>query len=135
MKRLILILLLVLPLTVGALPTVDQEATQLSWAAPVENTDATPLTDLAGFYVYWSTVSGDFNDINRQRISDPNAVNYLLSDLPVIGDGTLYFTITAVNSGDLESGFAQEVVVKKQGAAYSLPLGSVPAAPSSLRVE
>ena len=37
-----------------------QPKTTLMWETPTTNVDGSPLTDLAGFKVYWGTVSGTY---------------------------------------------------------------------------
>ena len=136
MKRLIILIALLLPLTVGALPTVFDEATKVVFTAPTENTDGSPLTDLAGFKIYWSSTSGNYVDNNSQYFPDPTLIEILLADVP-LPDGNIYLVITVVNSGGMESAFSPEGVTKKLGAKFykSLTAGTVPAAPFSILVQ
>jgi len=136
MKKLLLILLLIAPLTVGALPTVITPATKVTFTAPTQNTDGSPLTDLAGYKLYWRTDTGAYSDANSVMVSDPTAVEILLS-LTSMPDGDNYVTITAVNSAGSESDFAPEAFVKKSGMQYYnlQNAGTVPAAPFNLQVQ
>jgi len=107
MKRLILILLLIaLPLSISyGLPT--QQPTGLAWDAPTLNTDGSPLTDLAGYYVYWSAVSGGYSDTDRQQVA---VATIRFTDLTALADATdKYFVVTAYNTLGYESPFSNEV--------------------------
>ena len=80
----------------------------LSWVAPTQNTDGTPLTDLAGFKIYAGLVQGGpYGDVSI-TISNPNTTTFVV---PGLGDGeTYYFVVTAFNSADPveESAFSNE---------------------------
>src|SRR5690606_3532460 len=65
---------------------------ELSWMPPTENTDGTPLTDLAGFKLYWGTEPGEYP--NSVTIDNPGLVTYVLENL--VPD-TYYFVATALN--------------------------------------
>lgn len=49
----------------------------LSWTAPVANSDGTPLTDLAGYNVYYGTATGNYN----KNIAT-NLTNYAYGAVP-----------------------------------------------------
>ena len=74
----------------------------LAWDAPTENTDESPLTDLAGYKIYYGTSPGlysesvDVGDVNQTTISN----------LP---PGEWCFASIAYNSSGNESGFSEEV--------------------------
>jgi hypothetical protein len=75
-------------------PTSKGSAT-LSWTPPTSNSDGTPLTDLAGFYIYYGTTAGSLT--NTIKVANPGAVSYVVSNL---GSGTWYFAIAAyTNTG------------------------------------
>src|SRR5690606_5102868 len=73
-------------------------AVELTWAAPTENIDGSPLTDLAGYRFYWGTQPDDFS--NSITIDSPGIVTYVLEDLV---PATYYFSATAVNAEGAES--------------------------------
>lgn len=101
MRRL-LILLCLLPVFAWA-----GEAT-LSWTAPTQNTDGTPLTDLAGYKIYLGTVQGGPYPVSID-IANPAATTFVV---PNLTDGTTYFFVsTAYNSASTvqESDFSNEV--------------------------
>jgi PKD repeat protein len=76
---------------------------QLSWTAPIVNADGTPLTDLAGYRLYYGTISGqctvviDVGDHASASVSG-------LADEQVY-----YFSVAAYDTLDNESPFAAEV--------------------------
>lgn len=74
----------------------------LTWEAPTQNTDGTPLTDLAGFKVYWGTQSGSY----PQSASLGNVLTYRVENLTA---GLWFFAVTAVNAGGIESEHSDEV--------------------------
>ncbi len=48
--------------TINVVATSPGTAT-LSWTPPTQNTDGSPLTDLAGYRVYWGTSSGNYPEL------------------------------------------------------------------------
>ena len=73
----------------------------LSWDVPATNTDGTPLTDLAGFKVYFGTSSGNYTTV----INVGNVTAYVVSNL---ASGTYYFTVTSYSFPGYESDFSNE---------------------------
>lgn len=73
------------------------------WAAPTENVDGTPLTDLTGFAVYWGNGSGNYNSSTNLGAG---AREWTLDVAP----GTYYLSVTAINSQAEESGYSNEIV-------------------------
>ena len=69
----------------------------LSWAAPIENTNGTALTDLEGYTIYYGTSAGDLTQ-SIQLAS--TATSYVVSNL---NSGTYYFTVAANASDGTES--------------------------------
>ena len=83
----------------------------LSWNAPTTNGDGTPLTDLAGYKIYYGTSSSSYS----QSIDVGNTTTYTIEDLT---EGlTYYFATTAYDAGGNESGYSNEVV-------KTVPLGT-----------
>ena len=74
----------------------------LSWYAPKTNADGTPLTDLAGYKVYYGPSSGNYT----QTIDVGNATAIQIDSLAA---GTWYFAVTAYDSSGNESTFSNEV--------------------------
>ncbi len=70
----------------------------LTWTAPAENTDGSPLASLSGFWIYRGT---DAVNLNRlQQISSSSTTSAVLTDL---ASGTHFFAVSAVSSTGLES--------------------------------
>ena len=87
-----------------ALPTPKK--TTLSWIAPTTNVDGSSLTDLGGYKIYWSTVSGIYNDTDSKDVQ-----NVSVSYVPVSVSGVYYFAVTAYDVYGNESDFSNEVKV------------------------
>jgi len=87
-----------------AMLTVRAVDTTLRWEAPTENVDGTPLTDLAGFVVYWGPSSRNYT--GSMPINSATATEWDIS----IGSGEYYFAMTAVDAEDNESAYSNEVV-------------------------
>ena len=75
----------------------------LTWAAPTENTDGSPLLDLAGYKIYYGRDSGIYN--KEIRIGDAGVTSYVVDNL--VPD-TYYFAATSVNSSGIESEYSGE---------------------------
>lgn len=71
---------------------------ELSWEPPTQNEDGSPLTDLAGFKVYWGTTPGEYP--NSITIDNPAVLTYLVENLAA---NTYYFVATAFNTEGTES--------------------------------
>ncbi len=70
----------------------------LTWTPPTTNTDGSPLTDLAGYRVYWGTSAGNYP--NSVLISNPGLTSYVVDQLT---PATWFFVTTAVNAQGIES--------------------------------
>jgi len=119
MKRFIPLILLVFSMACWA-----GEA-ELTWTAPTQNTDGTPLTDLAGFKIYLGTTQGGPYPVSVD-IPDPLATTFTV---PNLTEGTTYYFVsTAYNSAATvqESDFSNE-------ATKLIPF-AVPNPPSMLTV-
>ena len=77
----------------------------LSWAAPTENEDNSPLTDLAGYVIFYGTTAGQFSDL--VLVEDPQATNYQVENLR---PGTYYFAMSAINANGQRSGLSNTIV-------------------------
>ncbi len=74
----------------------------LSWDAPTTNEDGTPLTDLAGYTVYYGIESANYTE----NIDVGNVLTYTVTNL---SDGTYYFAVTAYDTSGNESDYSNEV--------------------------
>jgi hypothetical protein len=73
----------------------------LTWNPPTHNTDGTPLTDLAGYKVYWGTAQGSYP--NSVTLNNPGLSTYVVEQLT---PATWYFVLSAVNSAGVESAYS-----------------------------
>lgn len=71
----------------------------LQWTAPTQNTDGSPLVDLAGFTILY----GQRSDALSQsvRVDNPSLDRYIVENLPA---GAYYFAVKARNAAGAESG-------------------------------
>ena len=83
------------------------DSTTLSWTAPTENHDNSPLTDLTGYIIHYWTQAGRYS--NTIYVDDPETTSYEVENLM---PGTYYFAVTAINSDGGESAFSNMVEKK-----------------------
>jgi hypothetical protein len=76
------------------------------WLPPTQNTDDSPLTDLAGYKLYWGTSPGTFP--NSIFLGGPGLASYLVENLT---PNTYFFVITAFNDAGVESGFSNVATI------------------------
>lgn len=79
-------------------PTPAVGTASLTWTAPTQNTDGSPLTNLAGYRVYRGTSANALNEV----IQIPGAANtaYAYTQL---ANGTHYFAVSAYSAAGAES--------------------------------
>jgi hypothetical protein len=77
----------------------------LSWMPPTQNTDGTPLTNLAGYRVYWGPAVGNYT--SSVTLNTAGLTSYVVSNL---APGTYYFAVSALNSGGLESALSNSAL-------------------------
>lgn len=70
----------------------------LSWNEPTQNTDGTPLTNLAGYHIYYGTSQGAMTTIIT--VASPTQTSYVVTGL---APGTYYFEVVAYNSAGIDS--------------------------------
>ena len=70
----------------------------LSWIPPSENTDGSPLTDLAGYRIYYGVDPQNFSDVIE--ITNASLTSYVVDNLT---PNTWYFAASALNSSGVES--------------------------------
>jgi hypothetical protein len=69
----------------------------LSWTAPTENTDGTPITDLAGYLILYGT---DPSELTKTvTVAGAKSTTFEISGL---AEGTYYFAVVAYTSGGLD---------------------------------
>jgi hypothetical protein len=97
--------LILMSTLVFALPS--QKPDTLTWDAPTTNADGSPLTNLAGYKVYWKTVGNNYTNANSKDLGNVTTAKISIS----IGTSipTRYYVVTAYNTGGKESAFSNEV--------------------------
>lgn len=70
----------------------------LQWVAPTENTNGTPLTNLAGYRIYYGTSASAMTQ--TAQIANPTINTYLLANLT---PATWYFEVKAYTTANVES--------------------------------
>lgn len=88
--------------------TVSQAAlgaVALSWLPPTENSDGSPLVDLAGYKIFYGTRPKAYD--HEIHVSAPGVTTFLVEDLP---PGTYYFAATSFTSSGIESEYSAETV-------------------------
>ena len=89
-------------------PQEDTQVVALSWTAPVEREDGTPISmsEIAGYRVYYGTSEGNYP--NQIDIADSYNMQATLSNL---ASGTYYIVVTSYDMDGRESAFS-EIVTK-----------------------
>jgi hypothetical protein len=77
----------------------------LTWSKPTQNEDGSPLTDLAGYRIYYGTSS----NLDRQLEIGNGSIT--TTSIEGLAAGTWYFAMTSVNSSGEESERTQRVSV------------------------
>jgi len=77
----------------------------LSWAAPTQNSDGTPLTDLAGYKIYFGRSQNNYS--NQVHIDNPSISTYMIENL--VPD-TYYVVATSLNGHGVESAYSNIAV-------------------------
>ncbi len=78
-------------------------AVTLSWTAPTLNTDGSPLSDLAGYNIYYGTEPGNYSV--TIHVDNPGLTTYVVEYLT---PNDYYFVVTAINSNGIESRYSGE---------------------------
>jgi hypothetical protein len=85
-------------------PAASAGALNINWTPPTENTDGTPLTNLAGYNIHYGTAPGHYTQMIT--VANPGIASYVVQNL---GPGTYYFAVAAVNSTGTESPLSSQV--------------------------
>jgi len=97
--------------------SVADAAPFLSWDAPTQNEDGSPLTDLDGYKIYWGTSPGQYT--NSVDLPDETVTTYD----PQLPPGPYYFVATAYNSQGRESQFSVEALGTVQSSSGPVSVG------------
>ncbi len=92
------------PTTPPAGTPASSSGLTFGWQAPTENSNGTPITNLAGYKIHYGTASQQYTQV--VEVSNPSLSRYVMDSL---SSGTYYFAITAYNSQGIESGLSGEV--------------------------
>jgi len=87
--------------TVSTITTISTGSVSLSWNIPTINADGSPLSDLAGYKIYYGTSSGNYSN----SVDVGNNVGASVSSLP---SGTWCFAVTAYDTSNNESAYSTE---------------------------
>ena len=93
--------------TASNLPAASSGAVTINWTPPTENTNGTPLTDLAGYDIHYGTASGDYTQ--SVSVSNAGLATYVVDNLT---PGTYYFSVSAVNTSGTERPLSSEVTAR-----------------------
>ena len=88
--------------------TVSQAALgniTLNWNAPTQNTDGSPLMDLAGYKIFYGTSSGNYD--HEIHLDNPSMTTYVVDNL--VPD-TYFFAAKSFNSSGMDSDYSGEAV-------------------------
>jgi hypothetical protein len=85
-------------------PTASVSNVTLNWTPPTQNTDGTPLTNLAGYDIHYGTSSRNYT--RSITVNNPGIATYVVSNL---SPGTYYFSVAALNTDGTESPLSAEV--------------------------
>jgi len=92
------------PASATAQSAGGQTAT-LFWEAPTSNTNGSPLTDLAGYRIYYGSNPREL--VQTVQISSTGLQTYVIDDL---APGTWYFAVMAIARNGAESTLSNIVV-------------------------
>jgi hypothetical protein len=70
----------------------------ITWNPPTRNTNGSPLTNLAGYYIYYGSSANNLNQ--SQQIANPGATSYTVGNL---APGTWYLGVVDYNAGGIQS--------------------------------
>lgn len=84
---------------------VGNFSVSLSWTPPTQNSDNSPLADLAAYKIYYGIAEGEYP--NAIQINNPGISTYVVEGLAA---NTYYFVATAINSNGTESDFSNVAI-------------------------
>ncbi len=83
--------------------STESDAT-LYWRAPTSHVDGSPLTDLAGYYLYYGDSPSALTHV--LQLPDPGITGYVVRNLT---RGVHYFSVSAYSESGAQSGLATPV--------------------------
>jgi hypothetical protein len=85
------------PFAINVVATASGAAT-LSWAPPTQNSDGSPLTNLAAYRIHFGTSQDSLT--NTVTVNNPGIATFIVEQLT---PATWYFAVTALNGAGAES--------------------------------
>jgi hypothetical protein len=82
----------------------DTGTAELAWQMPTENTNGTPLTDLAGYTIVYGPTPGSMD--SRVHLTDIGSTSYVINGL---GQGTWYFAVLSYTVSGADSALSNIV--------------------------
>lgn len=82
----------------------SSSAVTLGWQAPTQNSNGTPITNLAGYKIHYGTATQDYTQV--VQVSNPSLSRFVMDSLP---SGTYYFAIAAYNTQGVEGPLSGEI--------------------------
>lgn len=106
----------------------------LTWTPPTENTDGSPLTDLAGYRILYGRGQETLTEV--RELNDPTAREYTVDSLE---PGRWYFSVESVNSAGRRSDpsnvvWADTTADVTREESIAITVNPVPVAITDLRV-
>jgi hypothetical protein len=80
----------------------------LAWSPPISDTNGSPLSDLAGFYIYYGTDSSEPTNQINDETGGANDGSFTVSGL---APGTYYFQVSAYSALGVQSAPSNQVSV------------------------
>jgi len=84
--------------TISVTASIGTGSAQLSWSKPTSNTDGTPLTDLAGYRIYYGRLPDAPSE--KLEVANPGTTSATIDGL---ASGTWYFSIASYTTSGVES--------------------------------
>jgi hypothetical protein len=85
-------------------PSAQKGEATLSWSKPADNTDGTPLTNLAGYVVRYGTNPAALS--SQISVASANTTDVEINNL---SPGNWYFEVASVNAANMQSQFSSAV--------------------------
>ena len=85
-------------LAAGDVPIASAGSASVSWEKPTQNTDGTPLTNLAGYIVRYGTDIAELS--SSVTVTSPNTTSLEIGSL---SPGNWYFAVAAISAMNVES--------------------------------
>jgi uncharacterized protein YfaP (DUF2135 family) len=82
-------------------------ARTLMWDAPTSNTDGSPVTDLAGYKIYYGAVSGKYTA--SKDVGDATSISVAALSSSVPAPGLYYIAVVAYDTAGNESTYSNEI--------------------------